>query len=111
MNTPDITPPLFKIQPPHEGMDGQRTRVITPAWERIGIMVVDHRPTENKFGARIDFIPPPVSGSRVETPSLGPRRWVRDALPAIQRHMLSKDEILSLRRVDRNDYTFELDLR
>jgi hypothetical protein len=72
MNTHDLNPPIFPMQPEFERISRiGKIRIVYEGGETIGELIPSPRPLERLFGARIEVIYPAVHYSRTEPPPIG----------------------------------------
>lgn len=72
MNSYDLTPPMFPMQPAFKRISRVgKIRILHDGGEILGELIPSHRPQEKLFGARIDVNHPAVYHSRTEPIPLG----------------------------------------
>jgi hypothetical protein len=64
MNSDDLTPPMFAMEPPFPDMQIGKIRILHGTGETIGELIPYQFPEDRLFGARIDILGPPVYDSR-----------------------------------------------
>jgi hypothetical protein len=73
MNTRDLNPPMFPMQPEFERISRiGKIRIIHQDGETIGELIPSQRPQEKLFGARIEVIYAAGHYPRTEPPPIGP---------------------------------------
>jgi hypothetical protein len=72
MDTHNLNPPMFPMQPEFERIARiGKIRIVHQGGETIGELIPSQRPQEKLFGARIEVIYPTVYDPRTEPPPIG----------------------------------------
>ena len=109
MNTSDCVPPLFDMEPPFPDMEGKKVCVTRGGKGNIGQFVVHWKPTERKFGLRLDITHLAEYYPRATPVSLN--QWEENVggIP-VEHLMLSQDQIRRIVPSKNGACDFELNL-
>jgi len=94
------------MEPPFPEMESKKIRVTSAGKSGVGKLVAYWRPTERRFGLRIDIIHPPVYHQRDESIPLA--QWVDVGYIPVTTLKLSQDQIWKIVRSNDTECDFVL---